>query len=139
MLDDFLEYLEIERGRSKKTVDNYSRYLRRFVRFASVSQPNEITDEVVRKYRIWLNRENLDRKTQNYHLIALRGFLKYLVKRGVPSLAAEKIELAKTPQRQIDLIEEDDVERLLQAPARETVKDFRDKAILELLFYRLPR
>ena len=131
---EYLEYLEIEKGRSRKTVENYAHYLQRFLEFSAIEKPEEINDEVVRKYRIWLNRQNLKRQTQNYHLIALRSFLKYLVRRGVKSLAAERIELAKTAQRDIDLIGEDDLDRLLNAPETNSLRGLRDQAILELLF-----
>lgn len=134
LIEEFLEHLEIEKGRSRRTIDNYARYLKRFEGFARVADPGDITDDLVRKYRLWLNRENLDRKTQNYHLIALRMFLKYLVRRDVRSLTAEKIELAKTPAREIDLIDEDDMELLLQAPAGDSLQGLRDKALLEMLF-----
>ena len=137
-----MEYLEIERGRSLKTVDNYGRYLSSFFDFAKITGPADITDEAVREFRLWLNRKNLKKKTQNYHLIAIRGFLKYLAKREVQSLAPEKIELAKTGEREIDLISEDELERLLASPAEALAKAgragqsklLRDKAILELLF-----
>lgn len=129
-----MEYLEIEKGRSLKTVDNYGRYLSSFFDFAKIATPQDITDESVREFRLWLNRKNLKKKTQNYHLIALRGFLKYLAKRGEPSLSAEKIELAKVGEREIDLISEDDLERLLNAPSGDEPKNLRDRAILELLF-----
>ena len=134
LIKEFLEHLEIERGRSRRTIDNYGRYLMRFLKFSQIDDPAYITDDVVRQYRLWLNRENLDRKTQNYHLIALRGFLKYLIKRNVASLTPEKIELAKTSAREIDLIDEEDMERLLKAPNGQTTRDLRDKALLELLF-----
>jgi len=135
LINEYLEYLEIERGRAKKTIDNYQRYLARFFRFSGVSEPKHITDEIVRKYRLWLNRENLDRRTQNYHLIALRGFLKYLVRRNLKSLAPEAIELAKTTDRDIEIVDADDLERLLKAPGNEnTLSALRDRAMLELLF-----
>ena len=144
----FLEHLEVEKGRSLKTVENYDRYVKKFLEFAKISSPSQIDDELVRKYRLFLNREeksdggNLDRKTQNYYLIALRVFLKYLAKRNIASLPAEKIELAKTPQRDLDLITEEELRRLLDAPrdsvsgdSRDRVsRALRDKAILELLF-----
>src|SRR3989344_5996484 len=134
-INEYLEYLEIEKGRSKKTIDNYGRYLGRFLKFSRSSEPKHIADEVVRKYRLWLNRENLDRHTQNYHLIALRGFLKYLVKRGVQTLAPEAIELARTTERYIDMVDADDLDRLLKAPADgNALPNFRDCALLELLF-----
>ena len=131
---EFLEYLEIERGRSLKTIDNYGRYLRRFLEYAKIKSPDQIDDELVRRYRLYLNRENLKRKTQNYYLIALRVFLKYLAKRGIEALASERIELARVPERELDLISEDELERLLSSPAGSDLKSLRDKAILELLF-----
>lgn len=141
---DFLEYLEIEKGRSLKTIENYERYIERFLRFGKIQLPIEITDEVVRKYRLYLNRsrvskfargeETLHKKTQNYYLIALRVFLKYLMKQGITSLPPERIELAKVGERALDLISSDELERLLKAPDSTTTKDLRDKALLELLF-----
>jgi len=131
---EFFEYLEIERGRSLKTIDNYGRYLERFWNFSKINNPSEIDDELVRRYRLYLNRENLKRKTQNFYLIALRVFLKYLARRGIKSLAPERIELAKVPERDLDLINEDELERLLSGPKGDDLKSLRDKAILELLF-----
>jgi len=141
----FLEHLEIERGRSLKTVVNYDRYLTTFLEFIKTASPSDINDDVVREYRLWLNRkpvgkpklgrtETLKKRTQNYYLIALRSFLKYMMKRGVTSLPADRIELAKVPERSLDLITADELLRLLKAPVGETVKDLRDKAMLELLF-----
>lgn len=135
----FLEYLEIEKGRSLKTVSNYERYLDRFLGFTQVKQPKDIDDEVVRKYRLWLNRQpgivaELKKNTQNYHLIALRTFLKYLERRNLASLGAGRIELAKTPARELDLITSEDLQRLLAAPKGKEEKELRDKAILELFF-----
>jgi site-specific recombinase XerD len=137
---EFLEYLEIERGRSLKTVENYDRYLEKFIEFSGLTDPKNITDDVVRKYRLQLNRktlkngQNLKKNTQNYHLIALRSFLKYLTKREIKSLAPERIELAKTGARELDLISQDELERLLSAPNGDDLKTLRDRAILELLF-----
>lgn len=137
----FLEYLEIERGRSLKTVENYGRYLTRFFEFTKIKRPEDITDESVREFRLFLNRqkvsvgnETLKKKTQNYYLIALRVFLKYLAKQGVQSLAPERIELASVPERHLDLISSDELNRLLAAPDGEDVKSLRDRAMLELLF-----
>lgn len=134
----FLEYLEIEKGRSVKTVENYDHYLKRFFEFAKISGADGITEDLVRKYRLYLNRVNLNKPTQNYHVIALRMFLKYLAKRNIDSLDAEKIELAKLPQRELDLLSTEDLERLLRAPldyARgESRNAIRDKAILEMFF-----
>ena len=138
---EYLEYLEIERGRSLKTIENYNRYLGCFLDFLKRDNPRAITDEIVRKFRLWLNRQSsgtkkdtLKKTTQNYYLIALRGFLKYLAKRGVMSLAPERIELAKVGERSLDLISIEELRRLLDAPDANDLRGLRDKAILELLF-----
>lgn len=145
-VSNFLEYLEIEKGLSNVTLLNYGFYLIRFAEFAKgsgVTSPGKISKELVHKYRLWLNRlskddKNLKKNTQNYHLIALRGFLKYLVKVDIKSLEPEKIELAKQEQRQVDFLEGSDLERILDAPLK--IEDLpeiirkRDKAILELFF-----
>lgn len=141
----FFEHLEIEKGRSMKTIENYERYLARFLSFADVSDPKKITDDTVREFRLWLNRqpsgtkdggrkETLKKKTQNYYLIALRSFLKYLRKRGIESLSPERIDLAKVAERDLDLISESDLKRLLAAPNGSDLKSLRDRAILELFF-----
>lgn len=151
LLDDFLVYLEIERNRSPRTVKNYDFYLARFFHWAKGLKPADITLDHVRNYRLWLNRytdrfgKEMKKSTQNYHLIALRTFLKYLAKRDVQSLSPEKIELAKMPERSVEYLEEAELERLLKAPievAEKTGRDekefpiliLRDKAILEMLF-----
>ena len=142
---EFLEHIEIEKGRSLKTVENYSRYLDRFISFSKVKQPKDITDSVVREFRLWLNRqmsgavvdgrrESLKKKTQNYYLIALRSFLKYLMKRGITSLPPDRIDLAKVAERSLDLISANELSRLLNAPEGNSLKALRDRAILELFF-----
>src|SRR3989344_6068151 len=103
---EFLEYLEIEKGRSIKTVENYDRYISRFLSWAKASLPREINETNVREFRLWLNRQpgvsgEMKKKTQNYYLIALRAFLKFLRKRGIESLSPEKIELAKVGARDL--------------------------------------
>jgi site-specific recombinase XerD len=140
----FLEYLEIERGRSVKTVENYDRYLNRFFEFVKVKSPSLLTEEHIREFRLHLNRqpgakvglrrESMKRRTQNYYLIAVRAFLKFLRKRGVTSVSPERIELAKVPERSLDLISAAELVRLMSAPARGTLIGKRDAAILELLF-----
>ena len=140
----FLEYLEIERGRSIKTVENYDRYLERFFAFAKVKTVTQLTEEQVREFRLHLNRqagtkvggrvEPMKRRTQNYYLIALRAFLKFLRKRGIEALSPERIELAKVPERSLDLISPTELKRLLKAPDQKTLEGKRDKAILELFF-----
>ncbi|MDD5318485.1 MAG: tyrosine-type recombinase/integrase [Candidatus Pacebacteria bacterium] len=131
----FLEHLEIEKGRSLKTIENYDRYLTRFLEYTKLSSPAEITEEVVRQYRLWLNRtETLKKRTQNYYLIALRSFLRYLIRREIKTLPPDRIELAKIPERSIDTVTHVELERLLSAPDGSDVKNLRDRAILELFF-----
>jgi site-specific recombinase XerD len=144
MKREFLEYIEIEKGRSLKTIENYDHYLTRFLNFSNVKKADEITEDLVREFRLWLNRqstgnnratgETLSKKTQNYYLIALRAFLKFLARRGVKSLAPERIELAKVAERSLDIITREELERLLLAPSGEDLKSLRDRAILRLLF-----
>lgn len=140
----FLEYLEIERNRSKLTLRNYDHYLRRFVEFCAslgVTDPEDIDLELVRSYRLFINRltikdQHLKVITQNYHLIALRSFLKYLAKRDIKSLAPEKIELPKTPSRQVEFLTIEEVDRLIEATKAEKNKlaQLRDRSILQMLF-----
>ena len=144
LITNFLEYLEIEKGRSENTLRNYDFYLRRFAKFAKITNPEKITYDLVRKYRLWLNRysdkktgQQLSQKTQNFHLIALRSFLKYLSRQDIQSLRAEKIELAQQSQAQINFLDGDDLDRLLEAPLKSDAREIarlRDKAILETLF-----
>jgi len=140
----FLEYLEIERGRSVKTVENYDRYLERFFEFGNITKPTHINEVMVRSFRMHLNRqkgskvggrfEPMKRRTQNYYLIALRAFLKYLRKLDIETISPESIELAKVPDRSLDLISSVELNRLRAAPDVKTIEGKRDKAILELLF-----
>ncbi|MEK7609926.1 MAG: site-specific tyrosine recombinase/integron integrase [Patescibacteria group bacterium] len=140
----FLEYVEIEKGRSTKTVRNYDFFITKFFNYAKIKSPENITAETVRDFRLWLNRQpgmknrtethTLKKNTQNYHLIALRSFLKYLARQQIKSLSPDMIELAKVGQRQIDLITPSELHRLLDAPDGSTLTSLRDKAILELLF-----
>ncbi|MBI2063186.1 MAG: tyrosine-type recombinase/integrase [Candidatus Yanofskybacteria bacterium] len=136
----FLEYLEIEKNRSAKTVENYNHYLVRFINFAKMGRPEEITEELIRKYRLYLNRLNdggdkpLKKVTQNYHIIALRAFLKYLAKRDIKTVSAEKVELGKQEERQVTFLEPQELERFLKTPAGTALADLRDRAILETLF-----
>ncbi len=157
---EFLEHVEIEKGNSLKTVSNYDHYLSRFFYFAKINNPEEITDDKIREFRLYLNRQpgakikgqqskTLKKNTQNYYLIALRSFLKYLMKRNIKSLSPDQIDLAKTKERSLDLISTEELKRLLNAPeqiyktlklksakgsASKELKYLRDKAILELFF-----
>lgn len=142
LIADFLEYCEIEKGHSQQTVQNYDHYLQRFLEFADDITPKKITPELIRQYRLHLNRMKdgkgnyLGKKTQNYHLIALRSFLKYLAKRDIPSLAPEKIELADIEDRQITFLEPDELDKLFSATDTEKneIIRLRDRAMLETLF-----
>lgn len=150
LINEFLEYCEIERGHSDLTIRNYEHYLGRFLEFAQSEnkrdniRPQDISMELVRKYRLYLNRihtnqgENLEKITQNYHIIALRAFLKYLAKRDIESLAAEKLELSDATKKSFTFLEITEVEDLLNAPAENPNKNseitLRDKAIIQTLF-----
>lgn len=134
LLKDYLAYLEIERNRSPKTRENYEHYLREFLKFAKIKSASQITEDLVRSFRLWLNRRDIKKVTQNYYVIALRNFLKYLARHDIKVLAPEKIELPKIPQRQIDVLEYDDLERLLAAPKEGDLRSLRDRAIIEVFF-----
>ncbi|MFA5842658.1 MAG: tyrosine-type recombinase/integrase [Candidatus Gracilibacteria bacterium] len=151
----FLEHAEIGKQQSVKTIENYHHYLTRFLTWAGDIEPDKITLDLVHRYRLYLNRfpqeenaqaatlkkqlrkksgHSLSLKTQNYHLIALRAFLKYLVKNDIPTLAPEKIELGKTPKRTVEFLTREEVERLLLAVPLDTKTGLRDRTILETLF-----
>ena len=140
----YLEYIEIERNRSNNTVKNYAFYLERFAEWAkehNITAMEQINPEQIRQYRLWLNRlhgvNQLKKNTQNYHVIAIRSFLKYAAKRDLKTMAPDKIELAKTPSRTVAFMDADDLGRLMSAPRQtdelEIIKR-RDTAILELFF-----
>lgn len=137
---DFLEYLEIEQNRSQKTIQNYDHYLTRLIDYAGDIRVADIDQELIRKWRLWLNRlgtnnsDELQKSTLNYHLIALRSFLKFCSKRSLPALAADKVELAHTARKQVTFLEPEEVERLCAQPNLTTLPGLRDRAILELLF-----
>jgi hypothetical protein len=136
----FLEYLEIEQNRSQKTIRNYDHYLTRLEDFAGDINLKEIDAELIRKWRLWLNRiasnreEELSKTTQNYHLIALRSFLKYCAKRDFQSLQPEKIELARVKRPQVTFLDNDELKRIFEQPNTKKEIGLRDRAILELLF-----
>lgn len=137
---DFIEHLEVEGGRSAKTAENYRLYLERFVEFTEDIQVGKITSEIVRKYRLWLNRyenpagDTLATITQAYHLIALRGFLKYLSTRDIESLPPDKIILPKVSRKQVTFLHYEEVERLISSIDITSEQGLRDRAIVELLF-----
>jgi site-specific recombinase XerD len=142
----FLEHIEIEKGRSIKTAENYDRYLSKFFDFGKIKSPDDITEKIVTDFRLWLNRqpgarttlkESMKRKTQNYYLIALRVFLKYLARKKIgTAFTADQIDLAKVPQRSIDVISPKELERLIDATNTEKnpLMRARDRVILEMLF-----
>lgn len=135
LLRDYLNYLEIEKNRSPRTRANYERYLAAFLEMTGVRTVRDITPESVTKFRLALARTgNLKKNTQSYYVIALRNFLKYLIKRDFNALSPDKIELPRIPVRQIDILSYAEVERLLAAPKKSDLRSLRDKAILELLF-----
>jgi site-specific recombinase XerD len=137
---DFLEYLEIEQNRSQKTIANYDHYLTRLVDFAGDIKVSDINAELIIKWRLWLNRlgsnvsDELEKSTQNYHLIALRSFLKFCTKRNIPALSADKVELARTVRKQVTFLSEEELERLFAETDTSKITGLRDRAILELLF-----
>lgn len=140
ILEKFLEYMEIERGRSPKTVESYDRVLRGFFDWGHICTPKDITLDTVRKYRLFLNRkqtvrgDELKKTTQNYHIIVLKGFLRYLAKENIASALPERIEMAKVPERQVDFLEPEELERLFGVAEGKNETTLRDRAILELLF-----
>lgn len=140
-LQQFLEYLEIAQNKSPKTLENYRHYLYRFKDFLSGDlSPQDLNLQTIQNYRLYLNRfiENkngtLSIKTQNYHLIALRAFLKYLVKNDIKTLAPEKIELAKVPARSVEFLTREELDRLFKAVNQSKKNYYRDLAILETLY-----
>lgn len=137
---DFLEYLEIEQNRSQRTIANYDHYLTRLIDYAGDLKLSDIDPELIRKWRLWLNRlgtntsDELQKTTQNYHLIALRSFLRFCNKRGLAVMAPDKIELARTVRKQVTFLTPEEVQRLFTAPDLASEAGLRDRAILELLF-----
>ena len=137
---DFLEYLEIEQNRSQKTIANYDHYLTRLTDFAGDIRVADIDQELIRKWRLWLNRlgtntsDELQKTTQNYHLIALRSFLKYCAKHDIAALPPDKIELARTKRKQVTFLTPEELARLFAVPKLSEPAGRRDRAILELLF-----
>jgi len=141
LIIEFLQSLEIENGRSRYTTRNYELYLSRVTEFGGEElKPEDITPEWLRQYRLWLNRYVTDRKkglsvtTQNYHLIAFRGFLKYLSKRGIKSLNPTLVELPRTHRPQVTFLHVDEIDRILAEIPLDSETGLRDRAILELLF-----
>lgn len=139
----FLEHLEVERNLSRLTIRNYGHYLRRFISWLEEQGKNQVTEidvDVIRSYRIFLARlvdaqgRTLSKKTQSFHMIAVRSWLKWLVKNDVPTLHPEKIDLPKAESRQMKFLQIEQMERLLAQPKLSSKTGLRDKAILEVLF-----
>ena len=137
---DFLEYLEIEQNRSRKTAENYHLYLMRFVDFTEDILVERITSETIRKWRLWLARlkddqgNELSKITQSYHLIALRSFLRYCGKRGYETLAADHIELPKVKRKQVSFLQQEELQRLFAQIKPDGLIGLRDRAIIALLY-----
>lgn len=140
LISDFIEHIEVERGRSQKTAENYYLYLQRLIEFAGDEPISTLNAELVRKWRLWLNRyeaadgDTLSTLTQSYHLIALRSFLGYCSKRGITTLTPEKIELPKVRRKQVSFLSNEEVLRLIDIVPTKDMKGLRDRAIIELLF-----
>ena len=146
LIEYFLEHLEIESGRSQKTIENYRLYLERFLMITTEItgkdlKPSDIDAELIRKYRLKLNRyvspkdgDNLQTITQAYHLIALRGFLKYLVRREIKSLDPSAIDLPHVTRKQVTFLHFDEVEDMLNQIDTSNESGLRDRAIIELLY-----
>lgn len=139
-IKEYLEYLEIEKNRSPKTVENYGRYLNAFVHESGITSPKGITQAVIRSFRLSLarregNEGEMKKRTQSYYVIALRNFLKYCIKQNIAvGSTPDQIELPKIPMRQIEIMEYGDLERFMKGPDGDTVRALRDRALLELLF-----
>lgn len=141
---EFLEYLQVEKGSSPLTIRNYRHYLNRFMNWMAASgirqSLKDINQDIVRQYRIYLSELSdrkggiLGRRTQGYHVIALRSFLKWLIKNDYAVMSPEKIDLPKVPERQVKFLSGGEVDRLLNSPSLSTIQGKRDKAILEVLF-----
>ncbi|MBI2329982.1 tyrosine-type recombinase/integrase [Candidatus Daviesbacteria bacterium] len=141
LITDFLEYLELERNASQLTIRNYDHYLKRFRDFAGDIEPKNIDLNLIRKYRLYLSRwtdpklkKNLKRITQNYFMIALRAFLRYLARIDVTALSPEKVELVENEVRPLKVLDDTQLKSLLEAPDPAKPDGLRDRAILETLF-----
>lgn len=133
-IKEYLDYLQIEKNRSPKTRENYEHYLRVFESMTGISRLSELTEDAIREFRLDLAKKNFKKITENYYIIALRNFLKYLVKRGKKVVSPELIELPKTERNEIEVLSYDDLVRLLGSPKGQDLRSLRDKAILEILF-----
>ncbi len=139
-IQDFLEHCEIEKNQSKRTLISYQHYLERFLEFTDEINISKINQPLIKKYRLHLNRlefkphKNLSIKTQNYHIIALRAFLKFCSKKDWETLAPEKIDLAKIPEREVEFLTREELERLFRTVDNGKITGLRNRAILEMLY-----
>lgn len=143
-IEQFLEYLEVEKGSSPLTIRNYRHYLKRLLNWLKDGgirlELRDINPEIVRQYRVYLSRKTdgkggtLSRKTQGYHVIALRSFLRWLIKNDYKVMSPDKIDLPKVSDRQIKFLTGEQVDRLLNAPSLARINGKRDKAILEVFY-----
>ncbi|MFY9457466.1 MAG: tyrosine-type recombinase/integrase [Candidatus Spechtbacterales bacterium] len=146
-IPDFLDWLDVEKGLSSKTQENYSRFLKRFIGWLSVNNlsdltPHNLTSEHIWKYRVFLSRHHrahspagLKKSTQNYYLIALRSLLNYFAERDILSLPAEKIKLARNKaDKQVRFLTLEQLEKLFAVPNTSTLQGLRDRAIVEVFF-----
>jgi site-specific recombinase XerD len=137
----FLEYCEITKNQSQKTIENYRHYMGRFLEFLSSEKledltPDKIDLQLINSYRLFLNRlkKSISVKTQNYHIIALRAFLKYLIKNDIKTLAPEKVELSKIPERTVEVLSREELNRLFDSVSADDLRGARDLSILETLY-----
>src|SRR4030043_1486032 len=145
-IDDFQEYLDIEKGLSNKSQETYGKFLAKFSRWMESNNlakllPHELTEEHIRKNRVFLSqsfskatKESIKRSTQNYYLIALRNLLNFFTDRDILALSAEKIKLIKEKERSVKFLNLDQVKKLLLTPNVKTITGLRDRAILETFF-----
>ena len=133
-LKEYLDYLEVEKNRSRKTRENYERYLRFFIKKQNICSLKDITEDEVRDFRVGLSRKDLKKNTQSYYVIAIRNFLRYLLKRDFKVLSPDKIELPRVSRRDIEVLDYGELERLIKAPEGNDLRSLRDRAILEVFF-----
>ncbi len=133
-LKEYLDYLEVEKNRSRKTRENYERYLKFFIKKQNIRSLKDITEDEVRDFRVGLSRKDLKKNTQSYYVIAIRNFLRYLLKRDFKVLSPDKIELPRVSRRDIEVLDYGELERLIKAPEGNDLRSLRDRAILEVFF-----
>ncbi|MFO7807351.1 MAG: tyrosine-type recombinase/integrase [Candidatus Moraniibacteriota bacterium] len=137
---EYLEYLEIEKNSSPKTIENYNRYLSLFIKQSGINSPGNITEKAIHKFRIFLSRKTdqngdlISKRTQNGYVIALRNFLRYMIKKDIETLTPDKIELSKTEDYNIEFLTPEEILEMIHSTNQETFRGKRDKSIMEMLF-----